>query len=239
MKIHRPFIGLCLVALLSACGSGGGGGGGTAAPSGPVASTLSFPLKSAYSSMIANGATRTATISGTCIGTATLTKGPAIGGATFELIAGLSSASTQTTILTNVTDPRCPASSTQTITEYYDTNYVPLGFNASGGNYGVFQAPLPVIPTLVAVGNTGTLGTENLYTDNTKLVPAGTQDLTYVIEADTASTAIVDFILRSYNTSHGLTATQHSRYRIAVTGPLIPVSFDAVANAIITNLVYQ
>ena len=233
MKIHRPFIGLCLVALLSACG--GGGGGGTAAPSGPVASTLSFPLQSAYSALIASGATRTATISGTCSGTASSTAAAATGGATFEGIAGrLSAVSTQTTNLTNCT----PASSTRTLTEYFDTNYVPLGFNTSGGLYGVFLTP-PLFPLSVTVGNTGTIGTENLYADSTKSVAAGTQDLSYVIEADTASTAIVDLILRSFDTAHVLTATQHSRYRIAVTGPLIQVSFDAVVNGFISHLAYQ
>ena len=235
MKIHRTFIGLCLVALLSACGGGGGGGGGSAAPSGPVTSTLSFPLQSAYNTLIAGGVTKTATITGTCSGTATFTTTAATGGATFEGTTGrLSAVATQTTNVTNCTPP----SSTRTLTEYYDTNYAPLGFNISGGIYGVFLTP-PLFPISVTVGNTGFLGTENLYTDSTHSVPVGTQDLSYVIEADTASTAIVDLILRSFDNSHALTATQHSRYRIALTGPLIYVSFDAVLNGSITHLTYQ
>ena len=235
MKIHQPLIGLCLVALLSACGSGGGGGG-PAAPSGPVASAQSFPLQSAYKALIASGSTRTATISGTCSGTATFTTTPATGGATFENTPGrLSATSTQTTNLTNCT----PASNTQNLTEYYDTNYVPLGFNISGGDYGVFLTP-PLFPASVTVGNTGTIGTDNIYTNSTTLVPAGTQVISYVIEADTASTAIVSLILRSFNTANVLTATQNSRYRIAVTGPLIYVSFDAlIANGSTTHMVYQ
>jgi len=248
MKIHRPLIGLCLVALLSACGSGGGGGGGggggstgggPAAPSGPVASAQSFPLQSAYSALIARGATKTATISGTCSGTATFTTTAATGGATFENTPGrLSATSTQTTNRTNCT----PAISTQTFTEYYDTNYVPLGFiisDASGGFYGVFITQ-PNIPASVKVKDSGTIGTENIYTDITKSVPAGTQVLSYMIEDDTATTAIVNLILRSFNTSGVLTATQSSRYRIAATGPLIHVSFEAVTtNGSTTKLVYQ
>ena len=41
-----------LLAGLSGCG---GGGGGAAAPSGPVASTLSFPLQSGYKAAVVNG----------------------------------------------------------------------------------------------------------------------------------------------------------------------------------------
>lgn len=160
----------------------------------------------------------------------------ATGGATFEGTAGrLSAASTQTTTLTNCT----PTSSAQTGTNYYDTNYVPLGYNTVGSSYGVFVTP-PSIPSSVTVGNTGTLGTENIYTNSTKSVLSGTRIISYVIEADTASTAIVNLIARDYNTSTILTDTQQSRFRIAATGPLTHVSITYQAsNGSTTNLVFQ
>jgi hypothetical protein len=92
----------------------------------------------------------------------------------------------------------------------------------------------------VTVGSTGTIGTENLYTNSTKSIAAGTQVLSYVIETDTANTAIVNLIIRSFNTSNALTLTQQHRYRIAVTGPLTYISIDIqAANGSTTHLVYQ
>ena len=233
MKLHQPLIGLFFVALLSACG---GGGGGSAAPSGPVTSTLSFPAQSAFNASVASGLTKSFVISGTCNGSATVTRAAAVGGATFEGVSGsLSVVNTITTSFSNCT----PASSASTTTAYYDTSYVPLGNNTVGGNYGVYLTP-PVIPTSVTVGATGVFGTITNYTNSTKTVAAGRQDVSYVVEADTASTAIINIISRVYNASNVLTATEQDRYRIGATGPLTFVSIDAqAANGSTTHLVYQ
>ena len=233
MKLHQPLIGLFFVALLSACG---GGGGGTTAASGPITSTLSFPLQSAYSAFVAAGVTKSFAISGTCTGSANLTQSAASGGATFEGISGrLSAVRTMTINLSNCT----PASIASTSTVYFDTNYVPLGNNTVGTNYAVFLTP-PSIPTSVTVGGTGILGTSTLYTDSTKTVPAGRVDVSYVVEADTASTAIVNIIGRNYNASNVLTATEQDRYRSAATGPLTFVSIDTqAANGSTTHLIFQ
>ena len=132
-----------------------------------------------------------------------------------------------------------PASSASTTTKYYDTNYVPLGYNAIGGNYGVYLTP-PVFPISVIVGSTGIVGTLTFYTDSTKTTPAGRQDVSYVVEADTASTAIINFISKIYNASSVLTSTEQDRYRIAATGPLTFVSIDTQsANGSTTHLIFQ
>lgn len=234
MKAFQTIIGVFLVALLSACGGGGGGGGGGA--SGPVTSTLSFPLQSAFSAYSAASTSKSFTISGTCSGNASLTKAAAAGGATFEGISGrLSAVSTLTLNFTNCT----PSSSASTTTGYYDTNYVPLGSSTVGANYGVYLTP-PSIPSTVMVGATGVIGTQTLYTNSTKAVAAGRMDISYVVEADTASTAIVNLIVKSYNASNILTSTEQDRYRIAATGPLTISSLDIqYANGSTNRLVFQ
>jgi hypothetical protein len=223
--------GSCAFALsLLACGGGGGGG----SPAGPVTSTLSFPLQAAYSALLAAGYTKNYTITGSCSGTASETDGPATGGATFEGTGGrLSVAVSFSRTLTNCT----PQSTVTTSVAYYDTNYIPLGENTVGGNYSVFLTP-PVFPTTVTVGATGVVGTITRYTNSTKGTVAGRGDFSYVIEADTASTAIVNLIDKEYDASGTLTATGQSRYRIAATGALVPVSIDVQqANGI--HVVYQ
>jgi len=206
------------LALLAACG---GGGGGSTSPTGPVTSTLSFPMQTGYRTLVANGAANNFTISGTCAGSGSHTIGAANTAATFEGSAALSAASTWTFTFTNCT----PSSTAATSTTYYDSNYVPRGFSSVGVNYGVYLTA-PTIPSTVMVGNTGTIGTQTLYTNSTKTVGNGTTVVSYVVEADTANTAIVNLIARIYNAGGTLTATEQDRYRIDAAGTLTPVSAD-------------
>ncbi len=193
MKIFRSIAGLRLTALLGACG--GGGGGGTTTAQGPVASTLSFPMQSGYRALVANGLSKSVTISGTCSGSGNISSSPANTAATFEGTQGFSAVSTLTANYTNCT----PASTAVTTTGYFDSNYDPRGI--VGINYGVFLTPL-LIPTSVTVGGTGTLGTLTQYTDSSKSTADGRIDLSYVVEADTSTTAIVNLIFKLYNSLH-------------------------------------
>lgn len=207
-------------AFLAACG--GGGGGGTPAATGPVASTSSFPLISGYKALVANGLSKSFTVSGTCTGSGTKSSSAATTAVTFEGVAGFSATSTLTMSLAGT---GCTPSVAQSSTSYVDTNYIPRGFNSVGVNYGVYLTPL-AIPTSVSVGGTAILGTETLYTNSTKATGNGRIDQSYVIEADTASTAIVNLIAKIYNASGTLTATEQDRYRIDAVGTLTPTSFD-------------
>jgi hypothetical protein len=178
-------------------------------------------LQSAVKTLWANGATNNFTISGTCGGTGNITVAPAATAATFEGVAGLSAVQTVTMSLTNCT----PTSTAATSTSFFDSNFNPLGFNTAGGSYGVFLTA-PTIPASVIVGGTATVGTETLYTDGTKTVGNGTQVLSYVAEADTANSAIMNLITRHSDASGVLTLTTQDRFRITATGALIPVSSD-------------
>ena len=206
--------------MLAACG--GGGGGGTPAAATTSASPLSFPLKSAYATLVASGYSKSYSISGTCSGTATETVGPAVGGASFEGSAGVLAAShTQTVNFTNCT----PASSAVTGTGYWDSNYNPLGTLVVGSLYRVYPTPIS-IPASVTVGSTGTLGTGFNYANSSKGTPTGQIVISYVIEPDTASSAIVNLIGRTFDTQGRLTSTEQDRYRITATGAATPVSID-------------
>ena len=220
---------LCLFTLLSACGGGGGGGGA----SGPVTSTNTFDVRAGWSRLIANGFSKTFVISGTCSGTDSLTVGPANTSTTFEGGPALSSNYVDNTTFTNCT----PASSIGTATNYYDSNHIPLGSSILGGKYEVWTTA-PTIPVTARVGDVGIFGTLNKYNDSTKAVSAGRQDNSYVIEADTATSAIANFISKNYNTSNVLTSTEQDRYRIAADGSMTLISIDIqYANGSTTHLV--
>ena len=211
-----------LLGVLALAACGGGGGGGTAATPAPVATPSSFPLKAAYAAMTAAGYTKSFTISGSCSGSATVTQGGAIGGASFEGNVGVLAASqTLTTTFTNCT----PVSSAATSTGYYDSNYNPLGSFIAGSLYRVFPAAIS-IPSSVTVGSTGTIGTSNNYATSAKSALIGQTAISYVIEADTATTAIVNLIARTTDSSGRLTSTEQDRFRITAAGAAAPVSID-------------
>jgi hypothetical protein len=206
-----------LFSLLSACG-GGGGGGGSATTT--VASTNAFDVSSGYRRLNSTGFQKTFTVGGGCSGTLAITSAPATTSATFEGTNGVSSVSVGVTTLTNCT----PASSSSTVIRYYDSNYVPLG-KSSTDEYAV-NIGTPTLPSSARVGDAGIAGSANTYTNKTKATLTGRNDSSYLIEADTATTAILNLITKTYNASGVLTSTEQDRYRVAADGTLTFISFD-------------
>jgi len=207
-----------LIAALSLVFTSCGGGG--SASTGTVTSTLSFPLDSGLRDSVINGSLTSYTVSGTCSGTANSINSTPIS-ATFESVSGVSTVSTMNIGFTNCT----PSYISGTSTDYYDTNYIPLGTIVTGSKYEVLLAP-PTIPVSVKVGDMGTIGTINDYTDSTKSAPDGHDVISYVVEPDTADTAIVNLIDKYYDVGGILTSTSQDRYRIVANGTLTPVSSD-------------
>ena len=205
------------VAILTACG----GGGGDAPAATAAQATTSFPLQSGYKARIAGGSSENFNITGDCSGTAAIATAKPIS-ASFEGTSGLSTTTTATINFTNCT----PASNAVTSTAFFDTNYNPLGSSIAGVEYGKFLTVPDALPTSVKVGDTAVFGTETIYTDSTKQVSTGQRIRSYVIEADTASTAIANLITKGFNASNQLLFTQQSRYRMAADGTLTISSLD-------------
>jgi hypothetical protein len=230
----RAILKICIVSVasvLTGC-SGGGGDGSTGSP--PSVSTTAFPLQSGYKKIIASGLSKSFTmtaISGTksCSGNGSKTSTPATTAAVFEGVTGLSATTTlSVTVPTSCTPPTTVPQSTTTTTtiEYFDSNYMPLGSKGITQNsYSVYTAAL-VIPISVSVGETGQIGTQILYSSSTKSTKIGSIVLSYVIEPDTSSTAIVNLRSKVYDTAEVLGAIEEDRYRIDAQGTLTPISVD-------------
>ncbi|OIQ99461.1 hypothetical protein GALL_183980 [mine drainage metagenome] len=188
-----------------------------------AASTLTFPLLTGLKAFEISGESRTFTVSSGCSGTGTLSSVPATTPSTFEGVSGYSAVTSISWSLTNCT----PATYTDTSIDYYDSNYIPLGYDdtAGGGSYAVFNTT-PNIPASVTVGNAGSIGTRTLYTSSTKATVNGKEVVSYVVEADTANSAIIDLITKSYNPAGALTATTQDRYRITASGAITRLSED-------------
>jgi hypothetical protein len=214
-------------ATLQGCGGGGSDAGTAVAPVTPVAT---FPLLAGYKARIAAGASDSYTVSGTCAGNAAITSAAAAS-ATFEGVTGYSVAQTATINFTNCT----PASSAVTSTGYYDANYSPLGSTTPGVDYAKYVTAPAALPLFVKVGDTAAFATFTVYSDSAKATVTGQRVLSYVIEADTTTTAVANLITKAYNASGQLLTTQQARYRIAADGSLTVISIDVQYSTTSTN----
>ena len=217
MALHfnnLALVGALSASLLAACGGGGGGA--------PVESTTSFNLSDGYKARIASGATDNFNISGGCEGTATIKTEPSAS-ATFEGVAGYSSAQTSTV---NFTKNCQPPTKTVTGSTFYNIKYVPIGQSINGGDYSKFQAPPADLPAAVKVNDSGTIATLITYESSTSTVPTGKRVLSYEIKADTSTTVLTNIITRTYDAANNLLVTQTSSYRTAVNGSLTLVLID-------------
>lgn len=221
MKAIKLFLVLLFSVAVAACG----GGSSDTTPS--VTPVTSFPLQAAVKTNIANGGVINFTVSGSCSGTYSSTKSQPTA-ATFEGVTGLSVVQTFTMTLTNCTGDPVGTTYTSggTSTGYYDSNYNPVGYQILGGNYGTISGNPPTLPLSVSVGDTAIYATWDNWTDSTKTTSTGKDYDSYAVEADTSTTAIVNLITRSYNTTNQLLYTRQARYRITGDGILTLITND-------------
>ena len=218
---------------LAACGGGGGSG------SGVVASTLTFPLQQININQLVNSSSAPFTVSGTMngysvTGTGNLTDGT-LSAATFE---GNPAQQQITTITGSITVNGQTSSLGSSSTTYVDSNYLPLGVSDTS-EYTVMVTANP-IPSSVHVNDTGTLATGNRYTNSTKSTLLDTLTMTYVIEADTATTALLSVINKYQDMNGTITETSINQYRIGADGTSSRVKSTGSFNTSTTkgNLTY-
>lgn len=223
------------VPLLSSCG--GGGTSSTQPNYSPqpaaVVSSLAFPLSDGMRFASEYSTSTNYTISGHCNGTATFSNLDAVP-SSFENAPSIAVSSTETFYFSNCT----PTTLSSSGISHFDSNFIPLGSIQDNGQYGVYPTQ-PVIPLSVHVGDSGRISRKQLYTDITKSVSLGHSDLSYIVEADTADSAIVDLINRIYLATNLLEQISHNRYRITASGAMFPVSIDIQAPSVSLHLAAQ
>jgi hypothetical protein len=194
------------VALLTACG---GGGGGTPTV---VASTSTFNILAAYVSTFTSTSVNPFTITGTSGSTAITGSGTAtVGSVTSGTFEGNAALRRSTTVTGSFTANGQTVPLNATSVSWTDSNYVPLG--SVDDEYTVINGT-PTLPTAARVGDTGPVYTANRYTSSAKTTSVGTITSTYVVEADTASTALVTLINTYKNTSNTTTKIGTAQFRI-------------------------
>lgn len=204
-------------ALLAACGGGGGGSSST-----PVASTESFPLQTVWANYFNDTRSLNFTLSGSISGvgfsgSGTLTQN-APASTSFEGASALEKVTDAegSLVLSGVSTPWSASS-----TLYVDSAYTPLGSDTDG-RYAVVSGAV-TIPASAKVGDSGTWFSANLYDSSSKNVQLGTSTTTYVLEADTATTAIARMIETDRDLSNNVTGTTTSTFRITTAGAITPL----------------
>ena len=227
MKHLFKIFAVSIVALLSGCG-GGGGGGGASTPT-------TYPLKSGYTKRVTNGHTANYAITADCTGTATFIRDPAGSG----MFMG---ASAVTVSGTDTFSTTCPSySGTTSSTAYFNSAYQYLGTDIPANTYYTgMVSPLMSVPDTVKVGDSGSLGKEIIYTNSDRNLYRGEITGRYVVEPDTATTAIVNEIVEiyDYKPNPELVSTRQERFRIDVNGNITPISIDSQSNPPGEHLVY-
>lgn len=197
-------------------------------------SISSMDLRTAWASRVKTGFSKTFSISGTCSGTAVLSDSGAKTATTFENTSSYSAVSTATINFSNCT----PATSTATVTDYYDANGIPLGGQSASGYY-VYTLSNS-IPATVKLGETGKIGTKTKYSDSSKSTLVETSEDWYAIEPDTNSTVIFNIISKTYNPAGVLTSTEQNRYRMSSSSSMNLISMDLqFSNGSTTHLIFR
>jgi hypothetical protein len=246
---------LSLSLTLAGCGGGGGGSASVAQAYLPVASPSSFNFQSAWQKFVSNPYSKKFVVSGSCSGSMEYTHS-AVGSPfpfdnatlriphpTIQVNPGYYVANRMDTTSTL---PGCITSSSITnTTAYYDAkNLAPFGYiggtayNGASRYTNTFReyASNVILPATVKVGDSGVVGTINIYGFsgfNKDGILQGKIEVSFIVEADTEKTAIVNIISKSYGINNNLTMVDQSRYLIGLDETL---SFFSVSQQYFDNL---
>lgn len=199
------------LAGLTACG----GGGGT---SSTTSSSETFQLRAAFVNYFNDSHSYPFTVSGSIsdisvAGSGTTTEGSQTA-SSFEGKAAQAKTSTMTATLTGGGKSLPLAGSNTT---YIDSNYTLLGF-AGSAEYEVATAV--ALPLTARVNETGIWYNSIRYSNASKTRQVGTAIGSYVLEPDSASTALLKIIVKEKDTSDSVTSTSTLTFRITTAGGL-------------------
>jgi hypothetical protein len=195
--------------VLNATSSGVPGTAATVPAAQAVSNWAQTPLNQSFNVYTTNG----------CYGTFNTQKTNAAQSALFEGALRNYSTSTTTLRFSNCT----PSSATGIGQDFYDSNFIPIGYTILSGSpannafYGVYSGT-PNIPVSLTAGASGSIGTENLFTNSTKTTSAGRRVVTYTSVAETSLSLLLNLNAQVYDANSNLTYTERNTYRITTAG---------------------
>jgi hypothetical protein len=195
--------------VLNATSSGVPGTAATVPAAQAVSNWVQTPLNQSFNVSTTNG----------CYGTFNTQKTNASQTALFEGALRNYSTSTTTLRFLNCT----PSSTTGTGQDFYDSSFIPLGYSILSGSpannafYGVYSGT-PNFPISLTAGASGSIGTQNLYTNSNKTTSAGRSVATYTSVAETSLSLLLNLNYQVYDANSNLTYTERNIFRISTAG---------------------
>ena len=233
-KKFKLALAIIFAAFFSGCG-GGGVNGVTAFT--VVSSTETFQIKAALTNYLTNTSTLVGRVSGTMsgypvIGLFTVSQSSITAG-TFEGFSVFlkSITATGSFVANGVTYPLA-----RTLVSYFDSNYVPLG-EAGGSSYDVVTGSV-TIPVTGNIASNGNMYSENRYSSITNPILIGTRQTSYVLEPETASTALFKLIQIERDTSQVATDISIVTFRITPAGAITRLSETSTSDAKVITVTY-
>lgn len=226
----RALAALLAAASIAGC-SGGGGGSLTSTSPAVVASSATFPIDTAYANLVKNGFQATLALSGNAGAV------PVSGSGSYSWAQASSSTfenqsvyDTLESLSFTLTAAGNSQSSSDTQHQYFDSRYAFAGELDSDGTYYV-PASMSAWPSAAKVGDSGSRGSITLYSDSSKTTVTGYEQLSYRIEADTATTAILTVVTVDTDTNNAPQGSEEDRYRVTPAGDISYVSSTFVSSS--------
>ena len=214
MKTVKVFFVLASTSFLMACG----GGGEDATPI--ITSSAKFALDTAYTQAMTSGISLAGTaVDGADTWTLSLSVAPAADG-TFEGVSTKKANQSLTMKKNGVTVL------TSNIESFFTTNPLAIrGAKYSDGTYAVQTAANGALSNTAVVGNSGPFGTLTVYSNSSKNAVLLTQDSTWTLEADTATTAYGCVNSVGKNVSGVVVSTSSGCYKIDTDGKVLGMKY--------------
>lgn len=208
MKIKTTLAVALSAVLLSACG-----GGSDSAPSTAPAAATTFPLDTAYTQVSTTGISLNGTaVDGVDTWTMALSVTPAAD-QTFEGATAKKSVQSITIKKNGATVVSSGGESFFTINPFNVK-----GLKLNDGSYGVQTVAGGALSNVAKVGDSGPLGTVTVYSNSSKSSVLFTQEATWTLEADTATTAFGCSNTTAKSTAGAVIATTSGCYKIDTNG---------------------
>lgn len=210
------------VAGLAGCGGGGGAGS--------EASVNTFPVEAVFVSASTGGLS----LNGSAVdGTDTWTISMTISPAADQVFEGVTVK--QAVVAMTVKKNGVTALATSGQSFFTINPYAPKGLLLADGSYGVQTVAASVVPVSASVGGSGALGKITVYPDAGKASTLFTQEATWTLETDSASTAFLCTNTAAKDNSNQTISTTAGCYKINSAGTVVGMRWTvAVAGKTLT-----
>jgi len=225
-KFAKYSLAACNIALLTACGGGGS--------SGPTPTTTTYAIDTAYTQASTTGVS----LNGTAVdGADTWTMALSATPAADETFEGSTAKKSVTSITIKKNGTTVISSGGE---NFFSINpFRTKGLKLNDGSYGVQTVAGSALSNTAVVGNSGSLGTVTLYSNSSKASVLFTQEGTWTLEEDTATTAYACSNITAKDTAGVVIATTAGCYKINPGGTIAGLKYTLYVPAAGKTLVFR